>query len=436
MLGRRRALSLDIRDTGPDADALAEFPGLPELPEVLDALRAGRAGPQGPAPRARPPGARGPGPQPEPEAPESGAAAPDGPTIDGLSLHRLLDRAKPSLAEAAALAGLLLEALGTMHDAGYTHGDLDSHSVQVGLRGDVRLAGGKPKAATRARFDPEQRRADIRAGAGIVAEITKSAGRPARPLTEREEKLVDRLEAAADPRSLSRRGPLKAARGLELAVGPAEARRAARHGIIGLTRAVAAADLPSTDGPDRPWATDPAATATGSRRRRRAPGPDRRDPAGPPAAASRPPPADLAPGPEGRGHRRRGGPGARRGAALLRRRGQAQRERPVQRERRRRFRRPRQTWPPARPRPAGGGADHPPRAPPARRVPAGSGLQHRRAGHRHARSRRRSTWPGPSNSSTAATGGRSRDPEACSRSRPGRIAPSRPWPCRCRPAAR
>jgi hypothetical protein len=249
-------LSLDIRDTGgPEADAL-EFPGLPELPEVLDPSEPNVLDLRDPPPvlDLREPDFLDfaelevldlgePAVSSEPPAPERAGA-------DAIPCSRLLDRAKPSLAEAAALASLVLEALGTMHDAGCTHGDLDSQSVQIGLRGDVRLAGGKPKPASRARFDPDQRRADIRAAAGIVAEITKSAGRPARPLTDREEKLVARLEAAADPRSLSRRGPLPAARGLEIAVGSAEQRRAARNRLQGLIRAVAATDLPSTDGPD------------------------------------------------------------------------------------------------------------------------------------------------------------------------------------------
>ena len=36
MLGRRRGLTVDIRETGPDVGVLSEFPGLPEVPEVLD----------------------------------------------------------------------------------------------------------------------------------------------------------------------------------------------------------------------------------------------------------------------------------------------------------------------------------------------------------------------------------------------------------------
>lgn len=255
-------MTVDIRETGPDADVLSEFPGLPDVPEVLGDLRdpdvLDLRDPEvldlrEPAAPSEPLG------EPEvAELPEQ--PAPERTAVDGVSLHRMLDRAKPSLAEAAALAAVLLEALATMHDARCTHGDLDCRSVQIGPRGDIRLDGRKPKA--RARFDPDQRRADIRAAAAIVAEIGRSAGRPARSLTEREEKLVSRLEAAADPRSLSRRGPLKAARGLELAVGRAEQLRAARHGIVELARAVAAADVPTNDEIEaRPAAAGPGAAA-------------------------------------------------------------------------------------------------------------------------------------------------------------------------------
>jgi hypothetical protein len=213
------------------AEALAEFPGLPDVPEVLDVPEVIDLRDPAPAvidlrdqPDQRP--------SDRPEVP----------------LHRLLDRAKPSLAEAAALAAVVLEALGTMHEAGCAHGDLDSGSVQVGLGGDVRLAGGKPRRAGTARFDAEQRRADIRAAAGIITEILKSAGRPARQLTDPETRLLTRLEAATDARSLSRRGPLRAARGLEQVLGPADRRRAARQGVVELIRAVATAETAMTDG--------------------------------------------------------------------------------------------------------------------------------------------------------------------------------------------
>ncbi len=230
------------------AESVAEFPGLPELPEILDLGDQPEVLDSCDQPgdvvdlRDRPEAVLDlrDGREDEPAQPDT--SRPEVP------LHRLLDRAKPSLAEAAALAAVVLEALGTMHEAGCAHGDLDSQSVQVGLGGDVRLAGGKPKRAGTARFDAEQRRADTRAAAGIIKEIVKSAGRPARPLTEREAKLLSRLEAACDPRSLSRRGPLRAARGLEQVLGPVEQRRAARRGVIELVRAVAATETAPPNG--------------------------------------------------------------------------------------------------------------------------------------------------------------------------------------------
>ena len=226
------------------AEALAEFPGLPDVPEVLLELPEVldlRDRPVEVTDRRDHPDAR----SAEADEPDEGFDRGDRPEVP---LHRFLDRAKPSLAEAATLAAVVLEALGTMHEAGCAHGDLDSCSVQVGLGGDVRLAGGKPERPGTARFDAEQRRADIRAAAGIITEILKSAGRRARPLTEREARLVARLEAAADARSLSRRGPLRAARGLEQALGPADQRRAARQGIVELARALSTADTASTGG--------------------------------------------------------------------------------------------------------------------------------------------------------------------------------------------
>ena len=180
-----------------DNEGLAEFPGLPDGPELIDLRDHGEVLDAHPRPEP-------------PEAPES-PAKPKRRAPSEVPLHRLLDRAKPSLAEAAALAAAVLEALGTMHEAGCTHGGLDSRSVRVGLRGDIRLAGGRPRRGGTGRPDAEQRRADNRAAAGIVAEILKAAGRPARPLTDREERLVSRLEAATDARSLSRRGLLRAA---------------------------------------------------------------------------------------------------------------------------------------------------------------------------------------------------------------------------------
>ncbi|HEV7864048.1 MAG TPA: hypothetical protein VGR20_15155, partial [Acidimicrobiia bacterium] len=167
---------------------------------------------------------------------------------DGVPLHRLLDRAKPSLAEAASLAALVLEAVAAMHGAGYVHGGLDSRSVRLGPGGGVRVAGWGPNALFPAELDGDGRRADLRATAGILAEIARSAGRPGRPLTETEEKLAARLASVADPRSLARRSPLKAAQGLDAAVGSPERRRAARQGLVDLARAVAAADAPISTG--------------------------------------------------------------------------------------------------------------------------------------------------------------------------------------------
>ena len=177
---------------------------------------------------------------------------------DGVSLLRLLDRAKPSVAEAATLAALVLEAVAALHAAGHRHGALDSRSVRIGLDGDVRLAGWGPNALFPTGLDADLRRADVRAAAGIVAEIVESAGRPTRRLTEREEKLLARLSSCADPRSLARRTMLKAGHGLGAAVGSSERRRAARHGLVELARAVAAIDAPLsggqplTDGRGRP----------------------------------------------------------------------------------------------------------------------------------------------------------------------------------------
>ena len=176
-------------------------------------------------------------PDPEPEAePAPSGAVGSAP----LPLHRLLDWAKPSLAEAASLTALVLEAIADMHDAECTHGGLDSRSVRLTSACEVRLTG-QPQCSDDA-VDPDERRADIRAVAAIVAEIDKATGRPARPLTQREERLVARLESAADPKSLTRRGLRKAARGLELAIGPTERRDAARQGIAGLVRAVSGHD--------------------------------------------------------------------------------------------------------------------------------------------------------------------------------------------------
>jgi hypothetical protein len=186
---------------------------------------------------------------------------------DGVPLHRLLDRGKPSLLEAASLAALVLEAVASLHEAGCAHGGLDSRSVRLGPAGEVRLAGWGPNALFGAAPDDEARRADVRGAAGVVEEIARSAGRPARPLTEQEEKLVARLASAADPRSLRRRGLGPAGHGLELVIGGPERRRAARRGLVNLARAVTAVDAPPPvpsdpgEGAESPAAPGPAGGA-------------------------------------------------------------------------------------------------------------------------------------------------------------------------------
>jgi hypothetical protein len=206
-------VDVEIRDiAAPEEDLFADLP-----PEVL--------------------------PDPDPEVlyepgPE---VQPDRVPVPPLSLQRVLDRAKPSLAEAASLCAIVLEAIADMHDAGCTHGSLDSRSVRLTADCEVRLTD-RPHCADDA--DADERRADIRAVAAIVAEIDKATGRPARPLTEREERIADRLASAADPRSLSRRGLRRASRGLELAIGPTGRRDAARQGVAGLVRVVSGHDRP------------------------------------------------------------------------------------------------------------------------------------------------------------------------------------------------
>lgn len=159
-----------------------------------------------------------------------------------LSLERLLDRAKPSLAEAASLAALVLEALAVMHDTSGAHGSLDSRSIGLTPACTVRISGRSGREG-RDGTTGDMRRTDIEAAAAIVAEIDKATGRPNRPLNDREERLSARLAANADARSLSRRGLRKAARGLELVVGRADQREAARQGVAGLIRAVSGYDV-------------------------------------------------------------------------------------------------------------------------------------------------------------------------------------------------
>jgi hypothetical protein len=191
-----------------------------------------------------------------------------------LSLHRLLDRAKPSLAEAASLAALVLEALADMHDGGCTQDRLDSRSVRLTPGSQVRVAGKRASTAEAGGPDQDEQRADIRAAAIIVAEIDKAAGRPARPLTDREERLAARLASAADPPSLTERGLRRAARGLDLALGNAGQRDAARQGVAGLIRAVAGYDAPAA----RTGSFGGSGSPGGSPLARRLPPPARRPP--------------------------------------------------------------------------------------------------------------------------------------------------------------
>jgi hypothetical protein len=173
------------------------------------------------------------------------AQAPTRPPVT-LTLDRLLDRAKPSLAEAALLSALVLEALADLHDSGAALGGVDTKTVRLTTDGRVDLTGPRPAPKDEDGPNRDDRRADVRAAAGIVEAIDKAAGRPVRALTDREERLVARLTAAADARSLSRRGPRRAGRGLEMAIGPCDQREAARERLTGLVRAVAGYDAIST----------------------------------------------------------------------------------------------------------------------------------------------------------------------------------------------
>lgn len=201
---------------------------------------------------------------------------------NGVALQRFLDRAKLSLAEAASLASLVLEAVAAMHESGCGHGALDSQSVRVVPDGTVKLAEWGADTPFPVGLTVEVKRSDIKAAAAIVEEITKSAGRPARPLTEVEERLLSRLTSASDARSLRRRGPLKAARGLDLAVGRSELRQAARQGVVQLTRALATPTSGPAPGPAVDWrpAGGPIqkGTSPGAPRERTVPPPARRPP--------------------------------------------------------------------------------------------------------------------------------------------------------------
>lgn len=174
-----------------------------------------------------------------PEAPAATGAWRAAEARDGIPLHRFLDRAKLSLAEAASLASLFLEAVAAMHESGCGHGALDSRSVRVVPDGTVRLAEWGPDTPFPVGLNDEIRRADIAAAAAIIEEITKSAGRPVRELTDVEDRLLSRLKANSGAASLRRRGLRRAARGLDLAVGRNEQRDLARQRVMGLLRVVA-----------------------------------------------------------------------------------------------------------------------------------------------------------------------------------------------------
>jgi len=167
---------------------------------------------------------------------------------DGTTLARLLDRAKPKLAESAALAADVLEAIAAMHAAGQAHGGLDARAVRVRPDGSVRVAGWAANALFPGGLHQDVRKADVRAAAGLVADIAKAAGHPNRALDDREERIVARLRSAADPRSLARRSLLRAAHGLDAAIGPLAQRRAAHEGVASLAGAVAALDAPLAAG--------------------------------------------------------------------------------------------------------------------------------------------------------------------------------------------
>jgi hypothetical protein len=174
----------------------------------------------------------------------------------GVPLVRLVDRAKPTLAEAAALAATVLEAVAGLHAGGHAHGGLEGRAVRVGTDGSARLAGWAANALFPAGLHEDVRRADVRAAAVLMADIARAAGRPTRPLTDREDRILARLGSAGDPRSLARRGLLRAAHGLDAAIGPLDRRRAAHQGVASLARAVAALDAPPEIIDEAPEALD------------------------------------------------------------------------------------------------------------------------------------------------------------------------------------
>lgn len=167
---------------------------------------------------------------------------------NGVPLHRFLDRAKLSLGEAASLSSLFLEAVAAMHESGCGHGALDSRSVRIVPDGTVRLAEWGPDTPFPVGLNDEVLRADVRAAAAIVEEITKSAGRPVRDLNEVEDRVLARLKANSDAASLRRRGVRRAARGLELAIGRSDQRDLARQRLVSLVKAVAGFETANGNG--------------------------------------------------------------------------------------------------------------------------------------------------------------------------------------------
>jgi hypothetical protein len=236
----------DVRESD-DLVVIDEPEVLPELPEVL------------------------------PDAPGAAGGWRAAESRDGIALHRFLDRAKLSLAEAASLASLFLEAVAAMHESGCGHGALDSRSVRVVPDGSVRLAEWGPDTPFPVGLDDEIRRADIRAAAAIIEEITKSAGRPVRELIDVEDRLLSRLKVNSDVTSLRRRGVRRAARGLDLAIGPTARRDLARQRVIGLVKVVAGHETAHAAASS----SDRAGGGGGAEPPRRLPPPARRPPVWP-----------------------------------------------------------------------------------------------------------------------------------------------------------
>jgi hypothetical protein len=157
----------------------------------------------------------------------------------GVSLDRLLLRAKLSLTQATALATLLLEAVAAMHAAGYAHGSLEAGNVHIGPRGEVRLADWGPTALFPAGSKEKLRRADVAAVAAIVARLARAAGKPAGRADEQAGRILAALESASSPKRLAHRGLMRMAGTLETSLGGGEGWNTARNGLAGLITALA-----------------------------------------------------------------------------------------------------------------------------------------------------------------------------------------------------